>query len=82
MGPGTDSPVLAVLLLCVLATVVLAAIGVWLRRTRRLTTRPAALIWAIVTIAPLFGAGFVMMTKHTVQLATGEDKPGVTDPAR
>ncbi|GGB28603.1 hypothetical protein GCM10011380_17790 [Sphingomonas metalli] len=80
MGEGTDSPILAVLLICVAGSVVLAAIGIWLHRTRRLTSRRAALVWAILTLVPLFGAGFAMMTRHTVDMATGETRAGVNEP--
>jgi uncharacterized membrane protein YfcA len=77
MGEGTNSPILMVLLACVAASVILTAVGVWLHRKRRLTSRRAALIWAILSIAPLFGAGAVMFAKHGVEMATGETRSGV-----
>ncbi len=80
MGEGTGSPILAVLLLCVAASLVLAATGAWLHRRGRLTSRRAALGWAVLTVVPLFGAGLAMMTRHTVDLATGETQPGVNAP--
>jgi hypothetical protein len=46
----------------------------------KLTNSRAALAWAILTILPLFGAGFVYMTKHQVEQATGVTKSGVNEP--
>jgi uncharacterized membrane protein len=82
MGPGTDSPILGVTFACIAASLVLAAIGFWLHRKRRLTSRRAALLWAILSVAPLFGAGLAMFAKHQVEMATGETRSGVhRDPA-
>jgi len=77
-GPG--NPILQVLLLCVLGSVALAAIGFFLRSRGMLRTRGPALGWAILTILPLFGAGFAMMTSHVVADATGETRPGQNAP--
>ena len=77
-GPG--NPILQVLLVCVLASVALAAIGIWLHRSGKLSAKGPALGWAVLTILPLFGAGFIMMTKHQVEMATGDTKPGVNEP--
>jgi len=77
-GPG--NPILQVLLLCVAASLVLAAIGFLLRRRGMLRTRGPALGWAILTILPLFGAGFAMMTSHVVADATGETRSGQNAP--
>lgn len=77
MGNGTGNDILVLLLLCVGGTIVLAALGMWLHRQRTLTSRPAALIWAIITILPLFGAGFLMMSKHVVDQSTGVTQSGV-----
>jgi hypothetical protein len=52
----------------------------WLKKTGKLTSRGAALAWAILTILPLFGAGFAMMTKHSVEIVTGETQSGVNEP--
>jgi hypothetical protein len=38
------------------------------------------MIWAILTILPLFGAGFATMTTHVVEQATGETQSGVNAP--
>jgi len=77
MGEGTNSPILAVLIACVAASVALVVLGFWLRRSGRITSRRASLIWAILTIVPLFGAGAVMFGNHTVDMASGKDKSGV-----
>lgn len=74
-GPG--NPILQVLLLCVLASLALAALGFWLRRRGKLATQGAALGWAVLTILPLFGAGFAMFTTHVAEEATGVTEPGV-----
>lgn len=79
MGNGTGNDILVLLLLCVAASVALAAVGIWLHRRRRLTSRSATLAWAIVSILPLFGAGFLMMSKHVVEEATGETRSGVNE---
>ena len=63
-----------------LASVALAALGFWLHRQGKLSARGPALAWAILTIAPLFGAGFVMMTKHQVEIAAGETPSGKNAP--
>lgn len=79
MGNGTGNDILVLLLLCVFGTIALAALGFWLHRQRKLTSRPAALIWAILTILPLFGAGFIMMSKHVVDQATGVTQSSVNE---
>ncbi|HEX8553802.1 MAG TPA: hypothetical protein VF695_03755 [Sphingomonas sp.] len=75
---GTDNPILMVLLGCVIASLLLVAIGFWLKRSGKLTTRGAALGWAVLSVLPLFGAGAAMMTKHTAEAVTGETAPGET----
>lgn len=77
-GPG--NPILQVLLVCVVASVALAALGFWLRSRGKLAAKGPALFWALLTIAPLFGAGLIMMTRHTVDMATGETQAGVNEP--
>lgn len=77
---GSGNPILGVLLACVAASVILAILGFVLRGRGYLVGRTPALVWAIITILPLFGAGFAMMTKHTVDEATGVTKPGVNEP--
>lgn len=73
-GPG--NPILQVLLLCVVASVALAGLGLWLRRRGAIRTRGMAMGWAILTILPLFGAGFAMFSTHLVEQATGVTKSG------
>jgi hypothetical protein len=77
-GPG--NPILGVLLACVVASIVLAIIGFVLHGRGKLRARGPALGWAILTILPLFGAGFAMMTKHGVDEATGVTKAGINEP--
>lgn len=77
-GPG--NPILQVLLLCVFASVALAALGFFLRKRGMLRTRGPALGWAILSVLPLFGAGFAMMTSHTIADATGETQAGRNAP--
>ena len=77
-GPG--NPILQVLLLCVAASLILAIVGFVLRRRGMLRARGPALGWAILTVLPLFGAGFAMFTKHQVELATGETPVGKNAP--
>ena len=77
---GSGNPILGVLLACIIASIVLAIIGFVLRGRGSLATSRAALIWAIITILPLFGAGFFMFSKHSVEQATGETKSGVNEP--
>jgi len=77
-GPG--NPILGVLLACVAASIILAIIGFVLHGRGKLRARGPALAWAILTIVPLFGAGFAMYTKHTVDNVTGVTKPDVNEP--
>lgn len=76
---GTGNPVLIILLLCVAASLALAAIGFAMRRRGKLRAPGPALGWAVLTILPLFGAGFAMMTTHQVEQATGETRSGVNE---
>jgi len=71
---------LNILLAYVAALIFLAALGIWLEGTVKLTSSKAALAWAIFTIVLLFGAGFAMMTKHSVEIANGETQSGVNEP--
>lgn len=77
-GPG--NPILQILLVCVFASLALAALGFWLRRSGKLRERGPALFWALLTIAPLFGAGLIMYIRHTAEIVTGETQSGVNEP--
>ena len=77
-GPG--NPILGVLLACVAGSIILAIIGFVLHRRGMLRTRGPALGWAILTILPLFGAGFVLLTKHGIDAATGKTQADVNEP--
>ena len=80
MGPGTSSPPLTILFGLVALSVILFAVGLILRRRGGLASRGALLAWAILAIAPLFGAGAVMFTKHSAGLVSGEVEPGQNYP--
>jgi hypothetical protein len=77
------NPILGVLLACVAGTLVLAAITIWLAKSKRVTSRKALLGLTILSMVPLFGAAFAMMTTHVVEEATGQTQSGVNgDPRR
>ena len=71
--------IVGVVLWLVALSVVLAAVGIWLGRTHRLRSRPIALLWAIASVAPLFGAGAYMYLHHRAMDAGGVTRPGVTN---
>jgi uncharacterized membrane protein len=73
-GPG--NPIILYLFIAVAASVALAAIGYAMRKRGKLRQPGPALVWAIVTILPLFGAGALMFTKHAAEQVTGETKSG------
>lgn len=77
-GPG--NPILMQLVFWVAASLVLVIIGFVLRRRGMLRTRVPALLWAILCILPLFGAGFVMFVGHTIDEATGKTQPNKNAP--
>lgn len=79
MGDSSDNVVIGIVLWLVALSVVLAAVGIWLGRTHRLRSRPIALVWAIASIAPLFGAGLYMYLHHGVMEVEGETQSGVTE---
>ncbi len=79
MGDSSDNVIVGVVLWLVALSVVLAAVGIWLGRTHRLRSRGIALIWAIVSVAPLFGAGLYMYLHHGAMEAEGVTRPGVTN---
>jgi len=76
-GEGSANSPIAMILGLVALSVILLLVGLSMRRKGKLRTRGPALIWALLTIAPLFGAGFALFAKHQVDLATGVDQPGV-----
>jgi len=57
------SPIGVVVLLTIMSAVLLA-LGIWLHRRGALRSRPASLVWAIVTIVPVFVGGWVFTTQH------------------
>jgi hypothetical protein len=77
MGQGTNSPVVGVVLLLVLASAAIFAIGIYLRKTGRIRSPAAGLVLALLTIAPLFGGGLFMFTHHLAMKAEGVTQPGV-----
>ena len=65
-----------------IASLLIVAVGLAMRRRGQLRSPGAALIWAVLCITPLFGAGALFFTKHVAEEATGVTKPGVNhDPA-
>jgi len=76
MGDSADTGIIGIILVLVAASVALAATGIWLGRSGRLTSRPLALVWAIAAIAPLFGAGVFMYAHHMAMQAQGETRSG------
>ncbi len=74
---ATVNPILINLFLCIGATLLLAVIGWVLHKRGKLSARGPAMIWAVVTVLPLFGAGAIMFGKHEVEQATGVTKSGV-----
>lgn len=79
---GTADPangILAPLLIAVALSVLLAGLGMFMRRRGQLRARGPALLWALLTITPLFGAGAAMFLRHMTDEATGVTKPGVSD---
>jgi hypothetical protein len=47
-----------------LLSLVLLALGIWLHRKGSLRSRGASLVWAIVTIAPVFVGGWIFIGQH------------------
>jgi hypothetical protein len=73
---GPENPILIWLLVAVAASVVLAVVGLRLRKNGMLRTPVPALGWAVLTILPLFGAGFAMRAEHVEDEVTGETQAG------
>ena len=76
-GEGSANSPIGIVLGLVLLSLILLVVGLSMRRRGKLRTQGAALIWALLTIAPLFGAGAAFFLKHQVDLATGAAKAGV-----
>ena len=77
---GSGNQVFGVVIALLLASLVLLVIGLLLHRRGKLTSRPVALGWAILTILPLFGGGFLYATRNIVNEATGKTPSGVNVP--
>lgn len=75
-----DNPVFGIMYGLVGLSLLLLVIGAILHKRGLLMSRPAALGWAILTILPLFGAGFAVMTKHQVEQAEGVTQSGKNYP--
>ena len=73
---ATINPILVNMLLCVGATLLLAIIGWVLHKRGKLSAKRPAMIWAIITVLPLFGAGAIMFGKHEIEHATGVTNSG------
>lgn len=78
-GEGSANSPIAIILGLVLLSLILLVVGLSMRRRGKLRTQGAALVWALLTIAPLFGAGAAFYIKHQVDLSTGAVKPGVSE---
>ncbi len=77
-GPG--NPIIGIVIFWIAVSLILVAIGFFLRKRGMLRTRGPALAWSILCILPLFGAGFAMFTHHVVEDVTGETQSGVNEP--
>jgi hypothetical protein len=73
---GTGNPILIWLLVAVAASVALAVVGLRLRRSGMLARPVPALAWAVLTILPLFGAGFAMRAEHVEDEVSGDTQSG------
>ena len=77
---GENAPgdtILMNVLITIAASLVLLVIGIALRKRGRLASRGAAMLWAVLTILPLFGAGALMFVRHTADMASGQTRSGV-----
>ena len=77
-GPGNQ--IFGVLIGLIVLSAVLLVVGLLLHRRGALSSRPVAFGWAVLTILPLFGGGFLYATKHVVEQATGVTKSNVNTP--
>ena len=73
---ATINPILLTTGLCILASILLAVIGWVLHKRGKLSAKIPAMVWAVLTVLPLFGAGAAMFTKHEVEHAAGVTKSG------
>ena len=76
-GNAPGDTILMNVLITIAASLVLLVIGIALRKRGRLASRGAAMLWAVLTILPLFGAGALMFARHTADMASGQTRSGV-----
>ncbi len=74
MGPGTHSPAVAMLMVVLLASLALAAIGMILHGRGLLSKPVVAFVYSLLIIAPVYAFALSIFTKHTVERMTGETK--------
>ena len=79
MGTPAEGQPFAILFALVAFSVLLVVLGLVLRRRGKIASRRAALVWAVLSILPLFGAGAFMWIKHEVEMASGVTKSGVNE---
>jgi asparagine N-glycosylation enzyme membrane subunit Stt3 len=77
MGEGTTGSIYGVVLLLVVASLAIFSLGLYLRKTDKLKSRKGGLLFALLSVAPLFGGGFVMFAHHMEMFAEGVTKPSV-----
>jgi hypothetical protein len=78
IGPG--NPILIPVMLLITLSIALFAIGLTLRRRGYLRGRGVTLVWALITVAPLFGSGLVFYLKHQAEIASGAVRSGQNYP--
>jgi hypothetical protein len=78
MGTDAEARPFAILFALVALSLVIVIGGFVLRGRGQLRTPRAALIWAVLCIVPLFGAGLLFFGKHVAEHATGVTQPGVS----
>lgn len=81
MGEASGNAMMGIVLGCAALSIILFALGLWLRRRGALASRGALIGWIVLMLTPLFGGGLFMFTKHQVERATGETQAGVNEPA-
>lgn len=75
-GDGPANGIFVPLLVAVGLSVLLAVVGFVLHGRGYFVKRGPAMIWAILTLLPLFGAGAAMALKHTADEVTGKTQSG------
>lgn len=78
MIDGNINPLISIVVLLV-ASALLLIVGVMMKNLLR--SRVAALAWAILTVAPLFGGGFLLFGNHQVQGVSDETRADPGEPA-